>query len=418
MNTDFLKRNRTKFQEKMEKNSVALVHANTLYTSSADMHFPFEADRDFYYLTGLTIPDFFYFAEKTDEGAKETLFVYRKDELEEKWTGYRYTKEELCVMSGIENIAYLDQFYPYLASVTSKNAYQTAYINTPRPAVWKTYKTPQEMLGNQLTQKYPYFQIKHLSEITVPLRVIKEPCEVEFIRQAAEVTNRGLQRMMRQSRAGICEKELEAAFAYEVIKAGMRMSFPPIIASGANALVLHYDTNNSIIEENSLVLADVGASKNYYCADVTRTFPASGKFTDMQRKIYEVVLASNESAIACIKEGVKYAEIEECAQSTLRQGLKRLELLKSDDELSNYYYHTIGHGLGLNAHDALDKTQPLKEGMVVTIEPGLYIRQLGIGIRIEDDVIVTKSGHEVLTKEIAKHPDEIEAYMQGEKSLC
>ncbi len=412
MKIDFLKRNRQKFQEKIENNSVALVHANTLYASSADMHFAFEADRDFFYLTGLKLPDFIYFVEKTEKEVKETLFVYRKDELEEKWTGYRYTKEELTAMSGIENIAYLDQFHHHFASAMAKNQHKTLWINTPRATTWKAYTSPQGKMSEELSQKYPYLQIKHIGEMMMPLRAVKQEDEVALIRQAAEVTNKGIKHMMRVSREGISEKELEAAFTYEVIKADATMSFSPIIASGANGLVLHYDSNDSIIEKDALVLADVGAAKDYYCADVTRTFPAGGKFTNMQRKIYDIVLTANERAIACVKEGVSFAEIEQCAQEVFYNGLKDLEILTSKDELRNYYYHTIGHSLGLDAHDSLDKTIALAAGMIITIEPGLYIKQLGIGIRIEDDVLVTKDGCEVLTKEIIKQADEIENYMQ------
>lgn len=418
MKQEFLKQNREKFQKKMEEGSIALMHSNTVYTSSADMHFPFEPDRDFYYLTGLKLPDFLYLAEKSQGEVKETLFVYRKDEQEEKWTGYRYTKEELTDMCGMTNIAYLDQFQNYLASSMAKNSYKTAYLNTPLTTTWKTYISPQETLAKQVVEKYPYLQIKHSSEIMVSLRVIKEPYEVEQIRRAAEITDRGLRHMMRISRGGINEKELEAAFCYEVIQAGAMMSFPPIIASGKNALVLHYDSNDNVVEDDSLVLADVGAAKKYYCADVTRTFPAGGKFNEIQRKIYEIVLEANEKAIGCIKEGITLTEIDQCAQEVLYKGLKELNILETKDELRQYYYHSIGHSLGLDAHDSLNRTMPLKAGMVITIEPGLYVEQLGIGVRIEDDVLVTEAGYDVLTKQIMKNADEIEQFMQKEQKRC
>ncbi len=207
------------------------------------MNYEFEVDREFFYLTGIEKPDFIYMAEKNSDYVKETLFAYRKDEFEEKWTGYRLTADELTQISGIADVESIDKFYNVFASALSRRAYKTVYINTKILSSWKHYKTPYEYLSESINKKYPHLKIKNTSDITVPLRLIKEKYEIDMIAKAAAVTNNGLLRMMRAAYEGINEKELEAEFEYEVIKAGMKNSFAPIVASGKNGLVLHYNEN-------------------------------------------------------------------------------------------------------------------------------------------------------------------------------
>jgi len=415
MTSEHLINNRKKFIDLLPAGSIALVHSNTLYSSSADMNFDFEVDREFYYLTGVNEPDFIYMAEKNALAVNETLFVYRKDEIEEKWTGYRKTENEIAKISGIKDVLSIDKFYNIFASRMARHDYKTVFINTKILSAWKTYKTPHEELAESVLRKYPYLTVKNTGDITNKLRLIKSDYEVDLIKQAAAVTKKGVERMMLNCRAGINEKELQADFLYEVTKAGMRNSFSPIIAAGKNGLVLHYNENNSAIEDGSLVLADIGANYKNYCADVSRTFPVNGKYNDIQRKVYDVVLKANKEVINYIKNGVTFAQTESLAKSILEKGLKELGILKDNEDLSRYYYHTIGHSLGLDAHDPCDKSLPIKTGMVLTVEPGLYIEQLNIGIRIEDNILVTDKGCEVLTKDIIKEADEIEKFMQSGK---
>ncbi|NMC55766.1 MAG: aminopeptidase P family protein [Eubacteriaceae bacterium] len=415
MKSEYFIKNRKKFIDLMNNDSIAVIHSNTLYTSSADMNYDFEVDREFYYLTGIEKPDFIYMAEKNSDYVKETLFAYRKDEFEEKWTGYRLTSDELSEISGLTDVASIDKFYNSFAQVMAKRPYKKVYINTKILSSWKNYKTPYEYLSESISRKYPHIKIKNTSEITVPLRLTKEEYEIDLIKKAAAVTNCGLLRMMSSAYEGINEKELEAEFEYEVIKAGMKNSFAPIVAGGKNGLVLHYNENNNIISSGSLVLIDAGASYKNYCADVSRTFPVSGKFDIMQRKVYDIVLAANEAVIGAIKEGVTFDQLEDTAKSILSGGLIELGIMKTQDELGKYYYHTIGHSLGLDAHDPCDKSLPIKSGMVLTVEPGLYIKELNIGIRIEDNVLVTDTSCDILTSDIIKKAEDIEKYMHKGK---
>jgi Xaa-Pro aminopeptidase len=413
MKSEHLINNRKKFKDLMDIGSIALIHSNTLYTSSADMNFPFEVDRDFYYLTGIEKPDFIYMAEKNADTINETLFIYRKDAAQEKWTGYRFSEKELSELSGIKNVVSIDKFFDVFASAMAKISYKTIYINLKTISSWKSYSTPYEQLAEAIIKKYPYIHVRNASEITVPLRLIKEDYEIEMIQKAITVTNKGILRLMKSSRPNMNEIELKANFEYEIIKAGMKNAFAPIIAGGENGLTLHYEESNEMIEQDSLVLLDVGASYNNYCADVTRTFPISGKFTDAQREVYEIVLEANEEVIKYIKKGVTFREIEALAKAILTKGLYDIGVLKQARDINKYYYHTIGHSLGLDAHDPCDKSIPFKSGMIITVEPGLYIKELNIAIRIEDDVLITDTGCIVLTQSIIKSADDIEKFMQN-----
>jgi Xaa-Pro aminopeptidase len=415
MKSEHVVNNRKKFKELMDVNSIALIHSNTLYTSSADMNFPFEVDRDFYYLTGIEKPDFIYMVEKNADIISETLFVYRKDTAQEKWTGYRLSEKELSELSGIKNIISIDKFLNVFASVMAKTFYKTIYINTQIISAWKSYSTPHEQLAESILKKYPYIHIKNASEITVPLRLVKEDYEIEMIQKAISVTNKGILRVMKSARPDMNEIELKANFEYEIVKAGMKNSFLPIIAGGQNGLTLHYEESNEVIEQDSLILLDVGASYKNYCADVTRTFPIGGKFTEMQRKVYDIVLEANEEVIKYIKDGVTFREIEALAKAILTKGLYDIGVLKQAKDINKYYYHTIGHSLGLDAHDPCDRLIPFKAGMVITVEPGLYIKELNVAVRIEDDVLITDAGCIVLTQNIIKTADDIEKFMQNGK---
>jgi Xaa-Pro aminopeptidase len=211
------------------------------------------------------------------------------------------------------------------------------------------------------------------------------------------------------------EYQAEAYFDFELKKAGVRdFAFKSIVASGKNGTVLHYSDNDSIMEDGSLVLCDVGAQWNYYNGDITRTFPVNGKFTPRQRQIYDIVLGGHDLIIDTIRDGVEFASLNEILKKYYAEELKKIGLIKNDNEVSKYYYHGVSHLLGLETHDVGRHNEGLlREGMVLTVEPGLYIEEENIGIRIEDDVLVLKNGCEVLSKDIIRTADDIEKYMGG-----
>jgi len=246
------------------------------------------------------------------------------------------------------------------------------------------------------------------------MRTVKDEAEIECIRRAIDITREGVIAMMQHARPGMREYELEAHFDFALRSRGVREhAFPPIVAGGERACVLHYVDNDQVIEDGQLVLCDLGAQYGCYSADITRTFPISGRFTARQREIYNIVLAAMEATIEAIRPGVTTGELNDVTRSVLAQELKRIGLIQDDSEVARYYYHGVSHRLGLDTHDVGSPKWPLEAGDVITVEPGLYIAEEGIGIRIEDDVLVTEDGAVNLSLSIPKDPDEIERIMRG-----
>jgi Xaa-Pro aminopeptidase len=249
--------------------------------------------------------------------------------------------------------------------------------------------------------------------ILAKLRQIKRPVEVENIKKAIEITGRGINAMLKNARAGMYEYEIEAYFDFELKRAGVKdFAFKSIAASGKNATVLHYSENNCKAADNDLILLDVGAQYGYYSGDITRTFPVNGKFTPRQRELYDIVLGGNRLIVDTIKPGIEFKSLNIKLKEYYAAELKKIGLIENADEVSKYYYHGVSHMLGLETHDVGRHNEGLlKAGMVLTVEPGLYIAEEGIGIRIEDDVLVTENGCEVLSPDIPRTAEEIEAVM-------
>jgi Xaa-Pro aminopeptidase len=248
------------------------------------------------------------------------------------------------------------------------------------------------------------------------LRVVKDEVEIARLRRAVEITVEALRQAMRAVRPGMYEYELEATIEYEFRSRGAdRVGFPSIVGSGPNSVVLHYDRNRRRMESGDLVVVDVGAEYGYYTADVTRTFPVSGEFTPRQREIYDLVLATQRAVIDSIRPGVSVWELERLARSYMRDHSKeRCGRLSCD----RFFAHGLSHWLGMEVHDVGDYSAPLLPGMVITVEPGIYLPDEGLGVRIEDDVLVTEHGHTVLSKEAPKTVAEIESLMKRETCDC
>ncbi|HSP47724.1 MAG TPA: M24B family metallopeptidase, partial [Clostridiaceae bacterium] len=240
--------------------------------------------------------------------------------------------------------------------------------------------------------------------------------EIEKIRKAIEITKNGIYNLMKNAQPGMKEYELEAYYDFVLKSSGVKdFAFDTICASGHNATVLHYVANDAKVLENELVLLDLGAAYEYYSADISRTFPVSGKFTERQKTFYNLVLEAQQAAIDALKPGLPFAEINKIVLRVYAEGLKAIGLIDKDEDVRKYYYHNTSHHLGLNTHDVGSRDLDLEEGMVITIEPGLYISDENIGIRIEEDVLITKDGCEVLSKDIIKSVEEIEAFLTHSK---
>ncbi|HEY8365451.1 MAG TPA: aminopeptidase P family protein [Haloplasmataceae bacterium] len=409
---DLVIKNRQKMFKNMKDNSLLVLFAGRAAHRSADQAYEFTPNRNFYYLTGLDREEFILVMSKFDGYMKEQLFITKPDPDIEKWIGIRMRIDEAKEASGIDNVAYVEAFPSYFNSLLSNHYFENIYVDTE-------YHEDVRKLGlkfaEEIREKHPHLRILSASNIIHELRVIKEKQEIEYMKKAIEITKHGIEAIMKNCRSGIYEKQLEAYydFAIKYHLADSR-SFKTIMASGKNATILHYEENNHLLEDGNLVLFDLGAEYKHYCSDITRTIPINGKFSPRQKEVYESVLRVNETMIKMIKPGLLYKTFLDTAKDLLAEECIKLGLITDKKDVGKYYYHGIGHFLGLDVHDVGIREfgeRKFEPGMVVTVEPGLYIAEENIGVRIEDNVLVTEDGSENLSKDIIKSVHDIEAFM-------
>lgn len=411
MNKEFYVLNRKKLMEAIEDNSVVIMFAGEAPHMSADASYDFVPNRNFLYLTGIDKEKVILMITKAKGKVEETLFIEKSDPVMAKWIGERISKEEATEASGVEKIQLLDNFDSTVNMLGFAN-YENLYLDLERRS-WDAMQSTSQLFARSIAEKYPAFKVKNIYNLIRDMRMAKSAGEIDCIKQAIGITYEGIKSLMQNAKPGMLEYELEAYFDFELKRRGVKKhAFHTIAASGVNGTVLHYVDNNSRIGDNDLVLFDLGAQYNYYCADITRTFPVTGKFTERQKAVYNVVLKALDETTRAIKPGVPFTELNEVCKNVLIEGCKSLGLIKEDSEISKYYYHGVSHYLGLDTHDVGTRDVELKPGMVLTVEPGLYIEEEKIGIRIEDDVAVTENGYEILSKDIIRTAEEIEEFMK------
>ena len=412
MNKEFFIKNRKKLAKAMDNNSMLIMFAGRAPKKSADYNYKFTPNRNFYYLCGIDEEYINLVVIKDKKGAtSERLYIRECNEERAKWVGYSISVERAKQVSGIEDVRFIDDFKGQLNQLISTKNYTKVYLDLEKDAFEDNF-TENGAFAKEIKERYPQVVINNIYPELCVLRMFKEKEEIEEIRIAIEKTRLGIESMMKNVKAGMMEYQLEAYFDFTLKDNGVKdFAFPSIIASGKNGTVLHYEDNNCELKDNSLVLCDLGAAFNYYHGDITRTFPVNGKFTEGQREIYNIVLKAEEETIRAIKPGETFTSINEVTKKVLAEGLRNIGFIEKEEELRKYYYHSVSHHLGLDTHDVEDYEAPFAEGMVLTVEPGLYISEKEIGIRIEDDVVVTKDGCEVLSKDIIKDIEEIEEFM-------
>ncbi len=405
MKNNFLN-NREKFRSNLKDGEFAIFLSGNAPESTADSMYKFRPNKNFFYLTGIKREGFKLLLTKEEE----VLFIEKPNYDIEKWVGRKLTKEGASKLSGINKIMYLSEFEAYLIRLVESSKYDSAYFDLIRMR-YHSYETESAKLAKEIKDKFPELQIKNSHGMMKKLRVIKSDFEINEISKAIELTKNGLENIMNNLVPGKFEYELEAEFNYSIYKNGAEANaFDTIAASGENAVILHYVENEHQIKDGNLVLFDLGAQYHQYASDISRTYPANGKFSDRQREIYSIVLKTNKTIIDMIKPGVKFADLNLKCMEILSDELIRIGLIKERKEISKYYYHGVSHYMGLDVHDIGDR-DVLEPGMVLTVEPGLYIQEEGIGIRIEDDILVSETGHINLSKAIIKEIDEIEEFM-------
>lgn len=411
MDKQFFVQKRKSLFEAIEDRSLVVLFAGVAPQKSADERYRFTPNKNFYYMTGIESQAAVLVMEKHGRRMQETLYIEKPDPDYEKWSGRRIRKDEAAESSGIEKIEYLCDFYKLFSRMFEDFEFGNLYLDLER-LEWETAQTPAQAFAAEVLGKYSFLQIRNVHYPITELRLMKSAEEVEAIRCAIDITGEGIKSMMKNCSPGLKEYALEAYFDYTLKTAGVKETgFSSIVASGINGTILHYENNDCTVPEDALVLVDAGAKYRHYNADITRTFPASGKFTDRQKLVYNIVLKAQLEVIKAIKPGVPFRELNEIVKKVYTEDCKAIGLINDDAELSRYYFHGVSHYLGLDTHDVGSREMVLKSGMVLTVEPGLYIEEEAIGIRIEDDVLVTDKGCEVLSDHIPKTVEEIEAFM-------
>lgn len=411
MKREFYKNNREKVLNKIKDNSLLILFAGKAPKKTADENYPFTPNRNFYYLTGIDEEDHILVLSKLNGIAKEYLFIKEIDLIREKWEGKTIRKDEVFDICGVEDVRYLGDFDAFTDKLILNKEEINIYLDLEKGNVSYDFL-------NEIKNKYYNINIKNAFNLIGSLRLIKAEEEVDRIRKAISITIDGVNELMKNSKPGIKEYELEAYFDFVCKKNGTKdLAFKTIAAAGKNATVLHYVANDSELKDGDLILFDLGAQYKYYNGDISRTFPINGKFNARQKEVYNAVLRVNEKVIEEMKPGVSFLELNKKAKEWIAEECISLGLITSKEDVSKYYYHSIGHSLGMDTHDIeLENRDVIFEaGMIYTVEPGIYIEEEEIGIRIEDDVLITDNGYEVLTKEMIKTVEEIEEFMSNNK---
>ena len=422
-NSLFIK-NRKKFIDKMEDNSIAFFNSNDNYPVSADTTLPFEQHRDLFYLSGINQEEtVLLLFKKSNEEFKEIIFLTEPNDLLTHWEGARLDRKKTLSISGIHNICWLNELDKIIGALMkevqilylNKNEHYRAKIET---------QTREERFNNWITKEYPSKETKGCNIILQGLRSIKEPIEIQLIQKACDITELGFKRILNFVKPGVWEYEIEAEFSHEFLRnKSKKFAYSPIIASGINSNILHYIKNNNQCREGDVLLLDVGAEYANYSSDMTRTIPVSGKFTKRQKAIYNSVLLVKNEATKLLRPGLLWKEHYAEVGKIMTSELLKLGLLSKNDvqnqtkenpAFKKYFTHGVSHHLGLDTHDYGDLSRPIEKNMVFTVEPGIYVQEENFGIRLEDDVVVQENTDPInLMKNIPIEIEEIEDLMNS-----
>ena len=404
---------REKVFSQMEDKSILVLYSGEALHISADAYHHFEANRQFFYLTGIRRENMALVIDKCGDKLEETLFIEPIDPSVERWVGKKMTKKEAKEVSGAESVALIDNLQSTLDRIINRKLPKKVYFDTYRHQMsdLPDYNVAK---AQEFAKAYPGIAVENIYPAIAALRMVKDADEVAVTKEAVKVTEEALNHVLKTLKPGMMEYQVQAEFEYKVKSLGADgMAFPTIAGSGMNGTMLHYETNHDVCKEDTLILLDLGARVKGYNADITRTYPVSGKFNERQKQFYNIVLKANRSVAEMAKPGVTLKDLNDHCKSVLAQGLIELGLIEKEEEVGKYYMHGVSHHLGIDVHDVtVPEKAKLEPGMIITNEPGLYIDEEEIGIRIEDDLLITKDGCEVLSADIIRTVEEIEAKMK------
>ncbi len=426
LNPDIFVQNRERFAARMEKGSMAIFNSNDMMPSNGDAVYPFKQNSDLYWLTGIQQEETMLILMPGHPEVKyrEVLVLLRPNEMKEKWDGFLLRANEATAISGIKTIVWLDaleaQLQPWV------HLHDVIYLNTnENNRKSSTVLTRDYRFAKQMRKKYPLHQYRRSAAIMRELRAVKTALEVEVMQRAMKITENTFRHLLEFIKPGVMEYEIEAEIWRSFI--GNRSAGPAyssIIASGDNARILHYVNNNQECKDGDLVLMDFGAEYGGYCADLTRTIPVNGKFTRRQKTVYNACLDLHRYCATILKPGISILDYTNKVGNRATEIFNKIGLLKKSDiknedpenrAYRKYLYHGISHHLGIDVHDLGTVTEPIKAGMVFTIEPGIYIEEEGMGIRIENNYWITRSGNKDLMKDIPITVEDIESLMKKGK---
>lgn len=412
MDKMFFTGNRRRLWEQMpQEECLVMLFSGLPRRRSADEDYSFYADRSFVYLTGIEQKDVVYLAWQSGGAWEERLFLAATDAMHERWHGRMVRPEAARERSGIAKI---------LPRTALEGTVKRLLSTMTAPRLWLDFdplaqeeEQPQKFAGH-LTQEYPYVQLGNLNPMLRRLRTAKQPVEIEELRRSIELTGAGIREMLKVCRPGMYEYQLRAAFEKVLADAGYREpGFSTIVAAGKNTLVMHYPEQDCQLQDGDLILIDLGAQCGYCGADISRVFPANGRFTERQKLLHRASMTTVDDLAARVKPGMMLADVEKLTDEILTEKLTALGLMEQPEDLKKYRWHRVSHHLGFDTHDTCDESMALVPGAVITMEVGIYVEAWGEGVRVEDDVLITETGCENLSCHLPRTVEEIEALMNG-----
>ena len=417
-------KNRAKLIELLPPKSLVIISSNDIMPTNADGTMGFKQNSDLYYLSGLDQEEtlLILYPDAPEDQYKEIAFVKETSELIEIWEGHKFTKQEAFEISGIKNIQWTSNLDQILKAIVY-SAEQIFLIDNEHIRNSSSVETQNERLNLEIKEKYPLHKIGRLAPLLNVIRMQKESIEIDALQKAIDITENAFRRILKFTKPGVFEYEVEAEFIHEFIKNRSNgFAYTPIIASGFNACVLHYIENNLVCKDGDMLLLDVGACYANYNADMTRTIPVNGRFTKRQKQVYEAVHDVLNFATQIMTSGTYWVdyqkEVEKYMESKLIDlGLFTRKDVENQDKhqplFKKYFMHGVAHHLGIDVHDVWDKYKPFAAGMVLTCEPGIYIREEGLGIRLENNLLITEKGAVNLMNNIPIDWEEIETIMNS-----
>jgi Xaa-Pro aminopeptidase len=413
--------NRERLRGLLPKNALVVVNSNDILPTNADGTLPLRQNSDLFYLTGIDQEETIILLapDAVEEKNREILFVRETNEDLARWEGHKLTQDEASKISGIKSVRWLPEFRGVFHALMC--VCDEVFLNMNEHArATVEVETRDARFVRDTQRRYPLHSYRRLAPLMRRLRVVKSEHEIALIREAAALTERGFRRALRFVKPGVNEAEIEAEFAHEFIRNKADFAYPPIIAGGANACVLHYIANDRPCKKGDLLLLDVAAARANYASDLTRTIPVSGKFSKRQKQVYNAVLRVLRASIDGAVVGKLHREWQKEAQAMMNDELLQLGLLKPRDikkqtpdnpACKKYFMHGLGHPIGLDVHDVADLREPMQPGWVLTVEPGIYIPDERLGVRLENDILITEKGAVDLMADVPIEAEEIEESM-------